>query len=144
MVVMPSMSGDSGVSYEYSTRRPEKGGPERTILSLSQKAFVAGSLRCKAKEWRLVAVTAPVQETGQGSGPLDGLLKELDELHTRQRVRRLKAVANMVHSAATLVRPRSSNLRVPCCSLMIPKTGSASCFLSLYASLAAEVANHAR
>ena len=37
----------------------------------------------------------------------------------------------MVHSAATLVRPRSSNLRVPCCSLMIPKTGSASCFLRL-------------
>ncbi len=72
------------------------------------------------------------------------MLKELDELHTRQRVRRLKAVANMVHSAATLVRPRSRNLRAPCCSLMIPKTGSTSCFLSLYASLAAEVAIPAR
>ena len=61
------------------------------------------------------------------------------ERHTRQRVRRLKAVASIVHSAATLTRPRSRNLRAPCCSLMIPKTGSTSCFLSLYASLAAEV-----
>ena len=49
----------------------------------------------------------------------------------RKDVRRLKAVANMVHSAATLTRPRSRNLRAPCCSLMIPKTGSTSCFLSL-------------
>ena len=61
------------------------------------------------------------------------------ERHTRQRVRRLKAVASIVHSAATLTRPRSRNLRAPCWSLMIPKTGSTSCFLSLYASLAAEV-----
>ena len=66
--------------------------------------------------------------------PMKGL-----ERHTRQRVRRLKAVASIVHSAATLTRPRSRNLRAPCCSLMIPKTGSTSCFLSLYASLAAEV-----
>ena len=51
--------------------------------------------------------------------------------HARHRVRRLKAVANMVHSAATLTRPRSRNLRAICCSLMIPKTGSTSCFLSL-------------
>ena len=58
-----------------------------------------------------------------------------EELHTRQRVRRLKAVANMIHPAATLVRQRSRNLRAPCCSLIIPKTGSTSCFLSLYASL---------
>ena len=70
---------------------------------------MAGSLRCKAKEWWLVAVTVPVQGTGQGSRPLDGWLKELDELHIRQRVRRSKAVANMVHSAATLVRPCSRN-----------------------------------
>ena len=72
-------------------------------------------------------------------GPMKGL-----ELHTRQRVRRLKAVANIVHSAATLTRPRSRNLRALCCSLMIPKTGSTSCFLSLYASLAAEVDIQAR
>ena len=57
--------------------------------------------------------------------------EEREELHTRQRVRRLKAVANMIHSAATLARPRSRNLRALCCSLMIPKTGSTSCFLSL-------------
>ena len=71
--------------------------------------------------------------------PMKGL-----ERHTRQRVRRLKAVASIVHSAATLTRPRSRNLRAPCCSLMIPKTGSTSCFLSLYASLAAEVDIQAR
>ena len=91
-----------------------------------------------------MAVIGAVQETGQGSGPLNGWLNELEELHTRQRVRRLKAVANMVHSAATLVRPRSRNLRAPCCSLMIPKTDSTSCFLCSYASLAAEVVIQAR
>ncbi len=67
--------------------------------------------------------------------------------HTRHRVRRLKAVANMVHSAVTLARPRSRNLRAiraTCCSLIIPKTGSISCFLCSYASLAAEVVIQAR
>ena len=63
-------------------------------------------------------------------------LRMLDR-RTRQRVLRLKAVASTIHSAATFARPRSRNLRAPCCSLMIPKTGSTSCFLSLYASLAA-------
>ena len=38
-------------------------------------------------------------------------IDERGERHTRQRVRRLKAVVNMVHSAATLTRPRSRNLR---------------------------------
>ena len=41
------------------------------------------------------------------------------ERHTRQRVRRLKAVVNIVHSAATLTRPRSRNLRAPCCPLLL-------------------------
>ena len=50
----------------------------------------------------------------------------------------------MVHSAATVARPRSRNLRALCCSLMIPKTGSTSCFLSRYASLAANVVLQAR
>ena len=64
-----------------------------------------------------------------GNAHLNRPIKGL-ERHTRQRVRRLKAVANIVHSAATLTRPRSRNLRAPCCSLMIPKTGSTSCFLT--------------
>ena len=89
------------------------------------------------------AVITAGQETEQGSGPLNRPMKGL-ERHTRQRVRKLKAVASIVHSAATLTRPRSRNLRAPCCSLMIPKTGSTSCFLSLYASLAAEVDIQAR
>ena len=42
--------------------------------------------------------------------PMKGL-----ERHTRQRVRRLKAVASIVHSAATLTRPRS---RKPTCPLL--------------------------
>ena len=42
----------------------------------------------------------------------------------------MKAVASTVHSADTLARPHNRNLRAPCCSLMIPKTGSANCFLS--------------
>ena len=83
------------------------------------------------------------QEAGRRFGPW-GSWTKARERQARHRVRRLKAVANMVHSAATLVRPRSRNLRAPCCSLMIPKTGSTSCFLSLYACLAAEVAIQAR
>ena len=83
------------------------------------------------------------QEAGRRLGPWGSWMKAR-ERQARHRVRRLKAVANMVHSAATLVRPRSRNLRAPCCSLIIPKTGSTSCFLSLYASLAAEVAIQAR
>ena len=46
--------------------------------------------------------------------PMKGL-----ERHTRQRVRRLKAVASIVHSAATLTRPRIRNLPAPCCSLIV-------------------------
>ena len=64
--------------------------------------------------------------------------------HTRQRVRRLKAVANRVHSANTLTMPRSRNLRAASCSLMIPKTGSTNGFLRLYASLASLVDIQAR
>ena len=56
------------------------------------------------------AVITAGQEAGQGSGPLNRPMKGL-ERHTRQRVRRLKAVASIVHSAATLTRPRSRNLR---------------------------------
>ena len=85
-----------------------------------------------------MAVIGAVQETGQGSGPLNGWLNELEELHTRQRLQRSKAVANMVHSAATLVRPRIRNLRAPCCSLMIPKTGSMSMTLRCWATGAVE------
>ena len=33
-----------------------------------------------------MAVIGAVQETGQGSGPLNGWLNELEELHTRQRL----------------------------------------------------------
>ena len=83
------------------------------------------------------------QEAGWRFGPWDSWMKAR-ERQARHRVRRLKAVASTVHSAATLTRPRSRNLRAPCCSLMIPKTGSTSCFLSLYASLAAEVAIQVR
>ena len=61
--------------------------------------------------------------------------------HTRRRVRqmrhrilKLKAVASKVHSAAALSIPRNRNLRTPCCSLMVPKTGSTSCFLSCVGS----------
>ena len=50
---------------------------------------------------------------------------------TRHRVRRLKAVASSVHSAATFCKPRSRNLWACCCSLMMPKTGSTSCILCL-------------
>ena len=56
---------------------------------------------------------------------------KMRERHTRQRVLRLNAVANTVHSAATLIRPRKRNLRPACCSLIIPNTGSTICFLSL-------------
>ena len=105
---------------------------------------MAGSLRCKAKEWWLVAVTVPVQGTGQGSRPLDEWLKELDELHIRQRVRRSKAVAKHGPLGRNVGEAVRQKLRAPYCSLMIPKTGSTSCFLSLYASLAAEVAIPAR
>ena len=45
----------------------------------------------------------------------------------------LKAVASKAHSAATLSIPRNRNLRIPCCSLTIPKTGSTICFLILRA-----------
>ena len=64
--------------------------------------------------------------------------------HTRQRVLRLKAVASAVHSAATLTKPRTRDLRTPICSLIIPKTDSTSCFLRLYACLAGPVDIHAR
>ena len=57
----------------------------------------------------------------------------------RQRVLRLNAVANRIHSAATLTRPRSKNRRAPCCSLMMPKTGSINCFLRLDISCASRV-----
>ena len=59
--------------------------------------------------------------------------------HTRHRVRRLKAEANRPHSAVTLLRPRSRNLRAACCSLMIPSTGSTSPFLRRYNSLASSL-----
>ena len=61
-----------------------------------------------------------------------------------ERVRRLKAVASTVHSADTLAGPRNRNLRAPCCSLMIPKTGPANCFRSLYIFLASPVSIQAR
>ena len=44
-----------------------------------------------------------------------------------------------VHSADTLARRRKRNFRAPSWSLMIPKTGPASCFLSPYACLASSV-----
>ena len=44
--------------------------------------------------------------------PMKGL-----ELHTRQRVRRLKAVASIVHSAATLTR--ASQQEPPCPLLLL-------------------------
>ena len=60
-----------------------------------------------------MTVIGAVQEIGRGFKPSDRRLKA-QEAHTRQRVRRLKAVANMVHSAVTLARPRSRNLRATC------------------------------
>ena len=55
---------------------------------------------------------------------------ETRERHTRQRVLRLNAVANTVHSAATFARLRRRNLWPACCSLIILNTGSTICFLS--------------
>ena len=112
----------------------QNGGPTCTVLSLSQKG-IGGKLTLTQRPDGACGVgggrdIAAVQETGQGSGSPSRGLETWEELHTRRRVRRLKAVTNMFHSAATLARPRSRNLRAPCCSLMIPKTGSTSCFLS--------------
>ena len=59
--------------------------------------------------------------------------------HIRHSVRRLNAVASRAHSTATLPKPRNRKLRACNCSLMIPKTGSTSCFLCLYARLASSV-----
>ena len=55
----------------------------------------------------------------------------MEELQIFLSVRQLKAVTRRIHSAVTLERPRSRNLPAPCCSLIIPKTGSTNCFLSL-------------
>ena len=84
-----------------------------------------------------------VQETGSACRPVGWKVK-LPDRHARQSVRRLKAVAVAVHSAATFIKPRSRNPRTPICSLIIPNTGSTSCFLSSYASLAAAVDIQAR
>ena len=67
----------------------------------------------------------------EGHGDHPNTWSKMRERHTRQRVLRLNAVANTVHSAATLIRPRKRNLRPACCSLIIPNTGSTICFLSL-------------
>ena len=52
------------------------------------------------------------QEAGWRFGPWGSWMKAR-ERQARHRVRRLKAVASTVHSAATLTRPRSRNLRAP-------------------------------
>ena len=44
--------------------------------------------------------------------------------HMRQRVRRLKAVASILHSADTFTRPRNANRLAAICSLRMPKTPS--------------------
>ena len=89
------------------------------------------------------AFPGAVQDTGCACWP-PGLKVKAPDRHACQRVRRLKAVASAVHSAATFIRPRSRNLGTPICSLIIPNTGSTSCFLCLYASLAAAVDIQAR
>ena len=76
---------------------------------------------------------AAVQETGQGSGSPSRGLETWEELHTRRRMRRLKAVTNMFHSAATLARPRSRNLR-----MRVP-AGKADEAVDLLKALATEV-----
>ena len=55
-----------------------------------------------------MSTTAQFGKSAEASGPLGEKAKGR-ERHTRQSVRRLKAVANAVHSADTLRKPRSSN-----------------------------------
>ena len=54
------------------------------------------------------------------------VLRLPDLAQTRQRVRKLNAVASKLNSALTLVRPRSRNLLAFIWSLRIPKVGSLS------------------
>ena len=89
-------------------------------------------------------IPAPVFQESHSSCRRSGENVRRQDRHFRQSARRLKAVAKAVHSAATLARPRSRNLTAFCYSLTMPKTGSTSCFLSLYTSLAPSVDIQAR
>ena len=92
---------------------------------------------------KCVATTVCGQMAGRGSR-LECHRMTVRVRHTRQRVLRLKAVANMVHSAATLALPRNANCRAPSWLFRMPKSGSTSGSRRRYACWASLVCIQAR